>query len=112
MEVRPSLEGLNPHFHPDVLVIARVEDHNEDFKRRGADPRKAFSPVSNVVNSESILFDSNVGSQMVEAMALLRDRHAMFSTNETMFEFVERLCNSLMLVSHWTLYFFISKHNL
>lgn len=55
------------------------------------------------MNLESILFDDfDIGSRMVEVMALPRDRDAMYRTDETAVEFTKRLCDSLLLVSHWT----------
>lgn len=107
VEVGSTLEGFNPCFRPDVLVIARVEDRNKDFNQMGVDPRRAFNPVSNVVNSKSILFDdSDVGSRLIEAMVFPRDRHAMFHSEETTMDFAERLYDSIALVSCLTFIFF------
>lgn len=95
------MEGLDPHFRPDVLEMTRLEGRNSEFCEIGFDPRSAFNTVPNVVNSESIIFvDSNVGSRMMEAIALPRDRHAMFHSEETTLEFANRLCGTLALVSH------------
>lgn len=51
VEVPASLDGLNPRFRPDQLAAARVKGYNEDFGRIGVDPRRAFDPVPNIMNS-------------------------------------------------------------
>lgn len=100
VEVPLSLEGLDPRFRPDLLAMALAKDHDEDFARIGVDPSKAFNLVPNVINTESVLFDgSNVGSRLVEAMALPQDSHAMCHSKETKEEFAEKLCESLALVT-------------
>lgn len=78
----------------------------------GVDPQQTFNPVPNVVISESILFDdSDVGSRMIEAMALPRDRHAMHHSEEMMVDFAERLCDSLSLVSFLTYCDYLSVYS-
>lgn len=65
------------------------------------DPRRAYDPVPNMINSKSVLFyDYDIGSRIVEVMALPHDRHAMYCTEKTTFEFVEKLSDSLVSVSH------------
>lgn len=59
VEVVPSLERLLPYFWPDVLAMARGEGQNEEFSQRGIDPRQAFKPIPNVLNSESVIFDDS-----------------------------------------------------
>lgn len=34
VKVGPSLDGLKPHFRPNVLVSARVKSRNKDFRCR------------------------------------------------------------------------------
>lgn len=100
VEVPTSLDGLDSRFFLDILATAHVKGQNEDFNRIGVDPCRAFDRTPNIVNSESILFDdSDVGSHMVEVMALLCDRHAMCHSEETTAEFAEKLYGTLGLVS-------------
>lgn len=49
-----------------------------------------------------LFYGSDIGSRMIEAMKLLRDRHAMHATDETMVDFVEQFYDSLVFVSHWS----------
>lgn len=99
IEVPHSMEGLDPYFCPDRKEVARVKGRNKDFSRIEVDPKRAFDPVPNVVNTESILFnDSDVESHMVKAMTLSYDRHAMCYNEETTEEFAKKLCESVGLV--------------
>lgn len=103
VDVHPSLD---PRFIPDLMTAVRVKGRNEDFSRIGVNPKRAFDPVPNVVNTESVLFDdTDVGSRMVEVMTLPRDRHMMCHREETTEEFAEKLCESLRLVSHLMWYY-------
>lgn len=78
VEVPPMLEGLSPRFRPEALVTARTKGCGEDFTRIRVIVTRAFDPVPNDVNCKSVLFDdSDVGSRLIEGMALSRDRHAM-----------------------------------
>lgn len=101
VKVPASLEGIDPCFRSNLLVAARVKGHNNNFNQIGVDPWKACDPVPNVMNTEFILFDdSDIGYRMVEAMTLSHDHHVICHSEETMEEFVEKLCESLRLVSH------------
>lgn len=98
-----SLEGLNPRFYPDMLAMARLEGREIEFSWMGVDPQRVFNPVPNIMNSELILFDeSDVGSSMIDAMTLPRDRHVMYHSKGKTLEFTERFWESLTLVSHLT----------
>lgn len=100
-----SLESLDPIFHPDLLAKAHVKGCDEDFARVEVDPSNAFDPVPNIINTDSMLFnDPDVDSHMVEAMTLPRDRHIMCRSEENTEEFVERLYESLALVSSFLLF--------
>lgn len=93
IEVPPSLEGLDPCFSRESLVAARAKGRERDFARVGMDLSQAFDPVPNVVNLESILFDeSDIENYLVEAMMLAHDRHAMYYSDESTTEFVEKVC--------------------
>lgn len=102
-EVPTSLEGLDLCFHMDLLAVACVKGRTEDFSQIGVDQRRAFDPMPNVINTESVPFDySDVGFRMVEAMVLPRDQHAMRHSKETTKDFAKKLFESLGLVSHLT----------
>lgn len=98
IEVPPLLDGLDPCFRSENLATARAKDREEDFAHIGVELSEAFDPMSNVVNSKSILFnESNVGSQLIESMTLPRDCHAMFHSRESTADFAEKVCQSLAL---------------
>lgn len=95
-----SLEGRNPRFRPDNLAAAHARVCKADLARIEANLSKAFDPVVNVINSESILFDkSDVGSRLIEAFTLPRDCHVLFHSPESTSEFAQKIWQSLTLVS-------------
>lgn len=72
------MEGLNPRIRPETLAAAHTKGRDEDFAWIGADLSRAFDHVSNVINSEFVLFkELDVGSCLMEVIALPRDCHAM-----------------------------------
>lgn len=87
-----SLEGLNPRFRLDKLAVSRARVRKKEFAQAGVDLSKAFDPVVNVANNESILFDeTDIDSRIIEGLQLPRNRHALFHSGETMVDFAQKI---------------------
>lgn len=102
IEVSVSLKGLDLRFWLDALRVARLKAREANFERLGIDSSKAFDPVANVIVSESIIFDDiDVGSCMIEALALPRDHHTMLHGKEMTEEYGRKFGHNLVIVSSY-----------
>lgn len=83
---------------------------NSDFTQLGVDPSEAFNPMPNIMNMKSVLHDESViGSRLLESLTLLRDRHTMHHSKDTMEEFAQNISHSIAVVSHWIVFFLINE---
>lgn len=105
-EIPASFEGLDPRFRPKVVEKGQRELRANDFNCWEVDPSIAFSPIPNVVNSESVLVDdSEVGSRLLESIILPRDRHLLQHCRDSSENLALKISQSLTVVS--TVLFYI-----
>lgn len=87
------------------MRVARLKGREQDFARLGIDPSKAFNPVQNIIELESILFDdTNVRSRMIKVLSLSCDRHIILYKEETTKEYVRKFFHSLAVVSAYSFF--------
>lgn len=99
VEVPISFEGLDPRLLPEAVEESRRRVRDEDFAQWGIDLSRAFNPVPNMINSDSVLMDnSKVGCQLLESTILSRDHHLLRYCKDTTEDMVQKFRQSLVVV--------------